>query len=102
LPAEVKGYLWPTRDLDLFRFHVPAGRAPVSIVLSRLRGIDLQLRLLEVRGDRAEVIGSSHSAHGEGEEKLLSVPLKEGDYAVEVQSPRKDASRTDPYTLSIR
>lgn len=102
LPAQVKGTIWPARDVDFFRFHVPAGRPPVSVVLSRVRGLDLQLRLLEVRGDRTEVIGSSHGARGEGEEKLLSVPLKEGDYAVEVQSPRKDASRTDPYTLSVR
>ena len=49
-----------------------------------MRGVDLQLRLLEVHGATGEVIGSSDSSHGEGDEKLLSVPLKEGDYAVEV------------------
>ena len=50
-----------------------------------------------------EVIGSSDAVRGEGEEKLVAVPLKEGDYAVEVQSPRnKDASASDPYTLRIQ
>ena len=40
---------------------------------------------------------------GEGEEQLVSVPLKEGDYAAEVASPRnKDASATQAYTLTIQ
>lgn len=102
VPAQVKGWVWPARDVDLFRFHVPAGHAPISIVLSHPREMDLQLLLREVHGDGGDVIGSSHSAQGDGEEKLLSVPLKEGDYAVEIRSPRKDASRTDFYTLSVR
>ena len=102
VPVQLKGWIWPARDVDVFRFHVPPGKGMVSIVLTHARTLDLQLRLLEVRGERTEVIGTSHGARGEGEEKLLSVPLKEGDYAVEVQSPRKDASRTDPYTLGIK
>ncbi len=103
LPASVKGWIWPRKDVDVFRFHVGAGHAPVSVTLPAVRGVDLQLRLLEVHGATGEVIGSSDSSHGEGDEKLLSVPLKEGDYAVEVSSPRnRDASATQPYTLSIQ
>jgi hypothetical protein len=103
LPATVKGWIWPRRDVDVFRFHVGGGHPPVSINLSAVRGVDLMLRLLEVHGSSGEVIGSSDSVRGEGEEKLLSVPLKEGDYAVEVSSPRnKDASATQPYTLTIQ
>ena len=41
--------------------------------------------------------------HEQGEEKILSVPMKEGDYAVEVSSPRhKDASARDSYLLTIK
>ncbi len=104
LPAAVKGTIWPRKDVDFFRFHVDAGHAAVSVLLSAVRGVDLQLRLHQLHGDGpSEVIGSSDSARGEGEEKLVSVPLKAGDYAVEVSSPRnKDASATQPYTLRIQ
>ncbi len=102
LPATLKGYVWPRRDVDLFRFHVEAGRAPVSVRLSAVRGVDLMLRLLELKGAAAETIGSANAIKGEGEEQILSVPLKEGDYAVEVSSPaNKDASATQPYTLVV-
>ena len=102
LPAAIKGWIWPRKDVDVFRFHVPAGHAPISITLGAARGLDLQLRLLEVHGAAGEVIGSSDAVRGEGEEKLLSVPLKEGDYAVEVSSPHhKDASATQPYALTV-
>ena len=104
LPILVKGWIWPRKDVDLFRFHMGAGHAPVNIVVTAVRGVDLQLRLYELRGERPpEVIGSSDARRGEGEEKLIAVPLKEGDYAVEVSSPRnKDASATQAYTLSVQ
>jgi len=104
LPIHVKGWIWPRKDVDMFRFHVEAGHAPVSLLLPAVRGLDLQLRLYQLRGERPpEVIGSSDAKRGEGEEKLVAVPLKEGDYAVEVSSPRhKDASATQPYTLSVQ
>ena len=103
LPVSIKGYIWPRKDADFYRFHVAAGHAPVSITLSAVRNVDLALRLYELHGAASEVIGSSDVSKGEGEEKLLSVPLKEGDFAVEVSSPRnKDASPTDPYTLAIQ
>lgn len=103
LPASVKGLIWPQKDVDLYRFHVPADHGPISIQLSRVAGVDLMLRLSQVHGGALEVIGTSDRAKGEGEERLLSVPLKEGDYAVEVSSPRhRDASATAPYVLSIR
>jgi len=103
LPIALKGWIWPRKDVDVFRFHVDAGHAPVSVALSAVRGVDLQLRLYQLRGERPpEVIGSSDAKRGEGEEKLLSIPLKEGDYAVEVSSPRnKDASASQPYTLTV-
>jgi hypothetical protein len=103
LPATTRGWIWPRKDVDVYRFHVPAGAPPATIRVSAVRGVDLQLRLFEVRGTSGEVIGTSDSARGEGEEHLVAVPLKEGDYAVEVSSPRnKDASATQPYTLTIR
>src|SRR6266404_2675220 len=104
LPVAVKGWIWPRKDVDLFRFHVEAGHAPVNVMLPAVRGVDLQLRLYQLRGDRPpEVIGSSDSRHGDGEEKLIAVPLKEGDYAVEVSSPRhKDASASQAYTLTVQ
>jgi hypothetical protein len=104
LPIQLKGWIWPRKDVDVFRFHVEAGHAPISVVLPAVRGVDLQLRLYQLRGDRPpEVIGSSDAKRGEGEEKLVAVPLKEGDYAVEVSSPRhKDASATQAYTLSVQ
>jgi hypothetical protein len=73
-------------------------------MLPAVRGVDLQLRLYQLRGDRPpEVIGSSDSKRGDGEEKLIAVPLKEGDYAVEVSSPRhKDASASQAYTLTVQ
>jgi hypothetical protein len=102
LPATVKGFIWPRRDVDLFRFHVAPGRGEVSVRLSAVRGVDLMLRLLEIKGGSAETIGSANAIKGEGEEQILSVPLKEGDYAVEVSSPgHKDASATQPYTLVV-
>jgi hypothetical protein len=95
--------VWPRKDVDLYAFHVEPGHAPVSIRLSAVRGVDLMLRLLELHGTRADVIGSTDQRHGEGEEQLLSVPLREGDYAVEVSSPRgKDASATEPYELRVQ
>jgi hypothetical protein len=88
--------------VDLFRFHVAPGRGEVSVRLSAVRGVDLMLRLLEIKGGSAETIGSANAIKGEGEEQILSVPLKEGDYAVEVSSPgHKDASATQPYTLVV-
>ena len=104
LPVAVKGWIWPRKDVDLFRFHVEAGHAPVNVMLPAVRGVDLQLRLYQLRGDRPpEVIGSSDSKRGDGEEKLIAVPLKEGDYAVEVSSPRhKDASASQAYTLTVQ
>jgi hypothetical protein len=103
VPAAVKGWIWPRKDVDVIRFHIEPGHPPVNIVLSAVRGVDLMLRLLEVHGTTGVVIGSSDLARGEGEEKLLSVPLKEGDYAVEVSSPHnKDASATQPWTLTIQ
>jgi len=104
LPISVKGFIWPRKDVDFFRFHVEAGHPPVSIFLSAVRGVDLGLRLYQLHGDQPpEVIGSSDAVRGEGEEKLVAVPLKQGDYAVEVQSPRnKDASASDAYTLRIQ
>jgi hypothetical protein len=104
VPVTVKGWIWPRKDVDVFRFHVAAGQAPVSVLLSSVRGVDLQLRLYQLHGERpAEVIGSSDARRGEGEEKLVAVPLKEGDYAVEVSSPRnKDASASQPYTLGVQ
>ena len=102
LPATVKGYIWPRRDVDVFRFHVEPGRAPVSVRLSAVRGVDLMLRLLELKGAAAETIGSANAIKGEGEEQILSVPLKAGDYGVEVSSPgHQDASATQAYTLVI-
>jgi hypothetical protein len=103
VPASIKGYIWPRKDVDLYKFHLPAGHPPISLRLSAVRGVDLVLRLLELRAGKSEVIGSSDAFRGEGEEQLVSVPLKEGDYAAEVASPRnKDASATQPYTLSIQ
>ena len=103
LPASIKGFIWPRKDVDFYRFHVGPGHAPVSVTLGAVRGVDLLLRLYELHGAKGEVIGSSDSSRGEGEEKLLSVPLKEGDFAVEVASPRnRDASATEPYALSIQ
>ena len=69
LPAEVKGFIWPRKDVDVFRFQVPAGHAPISIRLSAVPGVDLALRLYEMHGESGEVIGSSDSTRGEGEER---------------------------------
>jgi hypothetical protein len=103
LPASVRGWIWPRRDVDVFRFHLGPGAPPVTMRLSPVRGVDLQLRLLELRGARADVIGTADAIRGEGEEQLVAVPLKEGDYLVEVSSPRgKDGSATQQYTLTIR
>jgi len=103
LPATVRGWIWPKRDVDMFRFHLGAGAPPVTVRLSPVRGVDLQLRLLELRGARADVIGTADAIRGEGEEQMVAVPLKEGDYLVEVSSPRgKDGSATQQYTLTIR
>lgn len=103
LPASIKGWIWPRKDVDVFRFHVGPGHAPVSFAVSETRGVDLMLRLYELHDSSGEVIGTSDRVHEQGEEKILSVPMKEGDYAVEVSSPRhKDASARDSYLLTIR
>jgi len=103
LPAAIKGYIWPRRDLDCFRFHVPAGSGTLTTRVFATRGIDLQLRLWEIHGKRAEVIGTADAVRGEGEEAMVAVPVREGDYAVEVSSPRnKDSSSSEPYEVQIR
>jgi hypothetical protein len=106
LPAKVTGTIWPKRDVDVYRFRVPEGRPPLDLRVSAVRGVDLMLTLREVRQgrdgqERAEIIGTADQVRGEGEEALLSVPLKPGDYTVEVSSPRKEASASQPYTLTI-
>jgi hypothetical protein len=98
LPIAVRGFLWPKRDVDFFRFHVPADHPPVSIVLTPPRTLPLALRLYELHGTEAEVIGTSSAPPAPS---LISVPLKEGDYAVEVSSPRKDGSATESYELHV-
>src|SRR5207248_112638 len=70
LPARVRGWIWPKRDADVFRFHVPAGAPPVTVRVSPVRGVDLALRLIELRGARADVIGTADAFHGEGEEQI--------------------------------
>jgi hypothetical protein len=103
VPATIKGWIWPRKDADVYQFHLDSGHAPVSFSLAPVRGVDLQLRLMEIKNGKAEVIGSADQSKGEGEEKLLSVPLKEGDYAVEVSSPRnKDASASQQYNLAVQ
>lgn len=106
LPAKVTGTIWPKRDVDVYRFRVSEGRPPLDLRVSAVRGVDLMLTLREVRQgrdgqERAEIIGTADQVRGEGEEALLSVPLKPGDYTVEVSSPRKEASASQPYTLTI-
>jgi hypothetical protein len=103
LPAAVKGYLWPRRDVDCFRFHLPAGAGTLTTRVFATRGMDLQLRLWEIHGKRADVIGTADAVRGEGEEAMVAVPVREGDYAVEVSSPRnKDASPSEQYEVQIR
>jgi hypothetical protein len=97
LPIAVSGHLWPARDVDIFRFHVPKDQPPLTIALTPPRTMPLSMRLLELHDDGPEVIGTSSA----NPPSLVSVPLKEGDYAVEVRSPRNDASATDTYELRI-
>ena len=107
LPLKLTGTIWPRKDVDTFRFHVDAGQPPVNLRVSPLRGVDLQLTLLQLKAAKggrtvAEVIGTADAIHGEGEESILQVPLKPGDYAVTVSSPRgRDASATQLYTLTV-
>jgi hypothetical protein len=107
LPLKLTGTIWPRKDVDTFRFHVDAGAPPVNIRVSALRGVDLQLTLQQLKAGKggrtlAEVIGTADAVHGEGEESILQVPLKAGDYAVSVSSPRgRDASATQVYTLTV-
>jgi hypothetical protein len=97
LPLLLKGLIWPPGDLDAYRFHVAADHAPVSFVLSPPPAVDLRLRLKQLHDGAEEIIGSTDRL------KLLSVPLKEGDYAVEVSGLRnRDASKDQPYTLSVK
>lgn len=100
------GTLWPKRDQDLYRFHVEEGRAPLGFRLSAIRGVDAMLQLSEVKPGgkgRLVTVGTADMSRGEGEEAILAVPLKAGDYVIAVSSPRgKDASATQPYTLTVR
>ena len=57
----------------------------------------------EIHGKRTDVIGTTDAMRGEGEEAMIAVPVREGDYAVEVSSPRnKDSSASEPYEVQIR
>ncbi|GAC1596912.1 MAG: hypothetical protein NVS4B10_06240 [Myxococcales bacterium] len=107
LPARITGTLWPKKDVDVFRFHVPEGHVPLDLKVSAVRGVDVMLTLREVGTsgsgqETAEVIGTADQVRGEGAEALLAVPLKAGDYTVEVSSPRREASATQQYVLEIR
>jgi hypothetical protein len=107
LPLRVTGTIWPHRDVDVFRFHVEDGHAPISVRVSAVRGVDLMLVLEQIKAGRqgklaAEVIGTADAQRGEGEEAILKVPVKAGDYAVEVSSPHhRDASATQSYVLTV-
>ena len=106
LPASVRGFIWPRKDVDTFQFHIAEGHPPISVKVSAVRGVDLQLVLRELGPDGkgpGEIIGTADAVKGEGEEAILGVPVKPGDYQVEVSSPRhKDASATLPYTLTVQ
>ncbi len=106
LPFTVKGFIWPRKDVDVFQFHVPEGQPPITIRVSAVRGVDLQLELRQLGPDGkgpGETIGTADAVKGEGEESIVAVPVKPGDYQVEVSSPRhKDASATQGYTLSVQ
>src|SRR5207302_8186185 len=98
------GFIWPRKDVDVFQFRVEAGHPPLNVKLSAVRGVDLMLVLKQVGADgKTEVIGTADAVKGEGEEQILAVPVKPGDYQVEVSSPRhKDASATQPYLLTVQ
>jgi hypothetical protein len=106
LPAKIAGTVWPKRDVDVFRFQVAEGSGPLDLKVSAVRGVDLMLTLREIRVGRggketSEVIGTADQVRGEGAEALLAVPLKAGDYAIEVSSPHRDASASQQYLLEI-
>ena len=104
LPVNLKGFIWPRKDVDVFQFRVEAGHPPLNVKVSAVRGVDLMLVLKQVGADgKTEVIGTADAVKGEGEEQILAVPVKPGDYQVEVSSPRhKDASATQPYLLTVQ
>lgn len=103
LPASIKGYIWPRKDVDAFAFKIGEGHAPISVKVSAVRGVDLQLALKQKSGAGWETIGTGDTVKGEGEEQIVSVPVKPGDYVVEVSSPRhRDASATQAYVLTIQ
>ncbi len=105
VPAKITGTLWPKRDVDVFQFSLEAPRT-LSFRLSAVRGVDTMLTLRELKQRKGklagEVIGTADAAHGDGPEEILSVPLKPGSYSIEVASPRKDGSATQPYTLQLQ
>jgi hypothetical protein len=95
LPIALTGHIWPRRDVDLFGFHVAAGHAPVSVTVEPPRGVPIQLRLLQVHGKALEVIGATSAQPP----ALISVPVPEGDYIVELSS--REASASEPYELHV-
>ena len=52
MPANVKGFIWPRKDVDVFRFHVGAGHAPISVTLSAVRDRHWHTDLYDVDGGR--------------------------------------------------
>jgi hypothetical protein len=105
LPVNLRGTIWPHKDVDVFQFHVDAGKT-ITARVSSVRGVDLQLVLRRVTpgASENEIIGTADAVKGDGEEAIPSVPIKDaGDYLIEVSSPRgKDASATQMYTLTVQ
>ena len=106
LPTQITGTLWPKRDVDVFRFELEADRT-LSFRLSALRGVDTMLTLRELKPNKkgklvGDVIGTADASRGEGREEIVAVPLKPGSYSIEVSSPKRDGTATQPYTLQIQ
>jgi hypothetical protein len=106
LPTKITGTLWPKRDVDVFRFDLAADRT-LSFRLSALRGVDTMLTLRELKLNKkgklvGDVMGTADASRGEGREEIVAVPLKPGSYSIEVSSPKRDGTATQPYTLQIQ
>jgi hypothetical protein len=106
VPTQITGTLWPKRDVDVFRFDLDADRT-LSFRLSALRGVDTMLTLRELKLNKkgklvGDVMGTADASRGEGREEIVAVPLKPGSYSIEVSSPKRDGTATQPYTLQIQ
>lgn len=103
LGQEVRGWIHPAKDVDLWRLEL-SSPADVAIVVSAVPKLDLSITVRDATrppGDGAAVVGSVDRLRVEGEERLV-VPFEAGSWLIEIREKGTQTNAAKPYVLSVK